>query len=296
MLLTKIFCEIDDFCKQYEKYVKKVRLMNNIKSIGGRPRNMDLSEILTICVYFHYSGYHTFKQYYKKNVCKEMQNDFRNLVSYSRITELIQEAAEPLLLFAASRNSKNMKGVAFIDSTKLAVCHNLRIYSHKVFKGIAQRGKCSTGWFYGFKLHLVINHLGEILSFWITPGNIDDRNKSTISRLTKKLWGWLFGDRGYLSQSLFEKLFTRGIKLVTKLKKNMKNKLISIHEKLFLKKRNIIESTNNILKNTFKIEHSRHRSIKGFFANVFAAIAAYSFHQNKPAIGKEILAKLPAFI
>ena len=109
---------------------------------------MTLSDILTICVYFHYSGYHTFKRYYKDHVCKELKTAFGALVSYTRFTELMHEAAEPLALFAASRNSKNMRGIAFIDSTKLVVCHNLRIYSHKVFKGIAQRGKSSMGWFY----------------------------------------------------------------------------------------------------------------------------------------------------
>jgi len=294
MYLTTIFCEIDDFCKQYEKYVKEKRVKEDTISAAGRPRGMTLSDILTICVNFHYSGYHTFKRYYKDHVCKELKTAFGALVSYNRFTELMHEAAEPLALFAASRNSRNMRGIAFIDSTKLVVCHNLRIYSHKVFKGIAQRGKSSMGWFYGFKLHLVVNHFGEILSFWITPGNTDDRDESVISRVTKNLWGWLFGDRGYISQPLFEKLFKRGLKLITKLKKGMKNKLMIFFEKLFLKKRNIIESINNILKNTFKIEHTRHRCVKNFFTNVFAAISAYSFHQHKPAIGVGFFAEIPS--
>lgn len=292
MFLTSIFCEIDDFCKEYEKYVGKKRLTENLVQTCGRPSSMTLSDILTICIYFHYSGFHTFKRYYKDLICKELNTAFRSLVSYNRFTELMHDVAEPLALFAASRNSKNMRGIAFIDSTKLVVCHNLRIYSHKVFKGIAQRGKCSTGWFYGFKLHLVINHFGEILSFWITPGNTDDRDEKVISRVTKNLFGWLFGDRGYLSQPLFERLYKRGLKLVTKIKKGMKNKLVILFEKLLLKKRNIIESIINILKNTFKIDHSRHRSVKNFFTNVFAGIAAYSFHQNKPAIGVGFFAEI----
>jgi len=296
MFLTTIFCDIDDFCKQYKIFIATKRLKDNKVPNSGRPRTLSLSDVLTICVYFHFSGYHTFKRYYKDYVCKELKSAFYGLVSYNRFVELMHEAAEPLALFAATRNSKNMRGIAFIDSTKLTVCHNLRIHSHKVFKGIAARGKTSTGWFFGFKLHVVINHVGEILSFWVTPGNIDDRNISVVTRLTKKLWGLLFGDRGYISQPLFECLFKRGLKLVTKIKKGMKNKIMMIYEKLFLRKRNIVESANNIFKNTLKMDHTRHRCVINFFTNVFSAIAAYSYHPNKPAICKRLLAEIPSFI
>jgi len=295
MLLTTIFCDIDDFCKQYKKLIASKRLEKTIENKGGRPRNLSLSEILTICVYFHFSGYHTFKRYYKDYVCNVLKDSFGCLVSYNRFVELMHEAAEPMFFFAATRNSKNLRGIAFIDSTKLSVCSNLRIYSHKVFKGIAARGKTSTGWFYGFKLHIVINHAGEILSFWITPGNVDDKNPKVIERVTKNFWGLLFGDRGYISRPLFEKLFKRGIKLITKIKKNMKNKLMDVYEKLLLKKRNIIESTNNILKNTLVADHTRHRCVLNFCTNIFSAIAGYSYHQNKPAINKRFLAQIPCF-
>ena len=253
---------------------------------------MHLSEVMTICVYFQCSGYHTFKRYYKDYVCNVLKKDFVSLVSYNRFVEIMKETARPLALFAVSRNSNNLTKVSFIDSTKLVVCKNLRIYSHKVFKGIAARGKSSTGWFYGFKLHIIINHIGEIISFCITPGNIDDKNKTLIRKLTKKLSGLLFGDRGYISKTLFEELFYKGIKLITKIRKKMKNKLMELNEKFLLGKRNLIESTNNILKNTFKIEHSRHRNIQNFLTNTFSAITAYSFHQNKPSIGKSVFKAL----
>ena len=296
MILTTIFFHSDEFCKQYEKFIAKKMLRNNLKIKGGRPPRLRLSEIITICVYFHHSGYHTFKRYYKDHICKELKEAFGPLVSYNRFVEIMSESTLALTLFALAQNSKNVTGISFIDSTKLAVCKNLRIYSHKVFKGVAQRGKTSIGWFYGFKLHIVINHLGEILSFWITPGNVDDRNPSVLENITKKLWGLLFGDRGYISKPLFERLFRRGIKLITGIKKNMKNKLFEIKEKLLLRKRNVIESVNNILKNSLKIEHSRHRNISNFFANTVSAIAAYSFNPNKPSICKQFLAKIPSFI
>ena len=292
MLLTTIFFHIDEFCKEYKKTIEKKTLSSRVINKGGRPRIMNLSEVLTICIYFQCSGYHTFKRYYKDYVCNVMKKDFSSLVSYNRFVELMSEAAVPLALFAMSQNSKNITGISFIDSTKLPVCKNLRIYSHKVFKGIAARGKSSTGWFYGFKLHIIINHIGEIISFWITPGNVDDKNPKLINKLTKKLYGLLFGDKGYISQALFEKLFNKGIKLVTNIKKNMKNKLMELYEKLLLRKRNVIESTNNILKNTLRIEHTRHRSIINFFANTFSAVAAYSFHKNKPSIGKVLLEQI----
>jgi hypothetical protein len=142
---------------------------------------------------------------------------------------LCNEAALPLALFAVTRNSKNIIGISIIDSTKLAVCANLRISSHKVFKGLAQRGKSSTGWLFGFKLHLIINYNGEILFFWITPGNVDDRNVSAIKNLTKGLWGLLFGDKGYISQPIFKLLYKQGLKLVTKIKKGMKNALMPLY-------------------------------------------------------------------
>ncbi|AJA48427.1 transposase IS4 family protein [Clostridium pasteurianum DSM 525 = ATCC 6013] len=118
--------------------------------------------------------------------------------------------------------------ISFIDSTILDVCHNRRIHSHKAFKGIAERGKSSTGWFYGFKLHLVINDKGEILSFYLIPRNVDDRDPKVIESLAKELFGKLFGDKGYLLKKISDILYSKGIQLIKKIKKNMKNKLMLI--------------------------------------------------------------------
>ena len=296
MSLTTIFFHIDEFCKQYGKFISKKILKSKSTSRSGHPKKMYLSKVMTIYVSFQHSGYQTFKRYYQNHVYVVMRKDFSSLISYNHFLERMKEAAILLALFAASRNSKNVTGVSFIDSTKLAVCKNLRINSHKVFKESAARGKSSTEWLYRFKLHIIINHLGEIISFWITSGNVDDKNPKLINRLRKKMHGLLFGNRGYISQRLFENLFNKGIKLITSIRKNMKNKLIVFYEKLLLRKRNIIESTNNLLKNTFKIKHSRHRCLHNFLANAFSAIAAYSYHKNKPSIGKELLASISEFI
>ncbi|EKP06216.1 transposase, IS4 family [Leptospira kirschneri str. 2008720114] len=154
----------------------------------------------------------------------------------------------------------------------------------KVFKDIAQRGKSSTGWFYGFKLHLIINDQGELLSFMVTPGNVDDRNLKVIFPLVKNIYGKLFGDRGYISQSLFESLYEKGIQLITKLKKNMKNKLMPLVDKILLRKRAIIESVNDELKNICQIQHTRHRSFFNWAVNLLSGLVAFSFFPKKPSL------------
>ena len=207
----------------------------------------------------------------------------------------MSQAFIPLLLYMAKYRLGKCTGISFINSTTLAVCDNRRIYSHKVFKGIAQRGKSSTGWFYGFKLHLVVNDKGEILSFYLTPGDTDDRNTKVMGSLTKNLFSTLFGDRGYLSQKLFEDLYSRGIQLITKIKKNIKNKLMVLQDKLLLRKRAIIETINDQLKNICQIEHSRHRSFSNFLTNAISGIIAYSFLLKKPSLNLdkiEVLALL----
>ena len=290
-VLIKIFCDIDDFCKNLDNHLKPLLLKENNFNKTKRKlcssKNLSLSECMTIIVYFHHSKYRTFKDYYNDLVSTRLTSYFPNIVSYNRFVELTKETLIPLILYTKKFRMGNPTGIAFIDSTTLDVCHTRRIHSHKVFKDIAKRGKSSTGWFYGFKLHLVINDKGEILEFFVTPGDIDDRDRKIIDVLTKDLFGKLFGDKGYLSQKLFENLFSRGIQLITKIKKNMKNKLMKVEDKLLLRKRAIIESVNDFLKNICQIEHSRHRSFTNFLVNVVAGIAAYSFLPKKPSLNIE---------
>lgn len=281
--LIAIFCDIDDFCKEYEIYCTTHLLMDKDHVV---PRtSMSLSEIMTIVVYFHLSHYRTFKWYYKNHVSEHLREYFPHLVSYSRFVEIMQSAVVPLTVYLMSKRLGKCSGISFVDSTTLAVCDPHRIYSHRVFSGLAQRGKSSTGWFYGFKLHLAINDRGEILAFCLTAGNIDDRNGKVLDRLTREMYGKLFADRGYLSAKLFEKLWERKIQLITKLKKNMKNKLMDYTDKVLLRKRAVIEAVNDFLKNICQIEHSRHRSVAGFLVNVIAALTAYSFLPSKPSLG-----------
>ena len=281
MSLTYIFCDIDDFCKELK--------INRLPVPGKRNRftretELCTSEIMTILVLFHLKGYRTFKWFYCDYVRKHYSQEFPKLVSYNRFVELIPRVLLPLFAYLSIQRLGSKSGTFIIDSTALKVCENKRIHNHKVFAGLAERGKTSVGWFYGFKLHLIINEKGEIISFYITKGNVDDRNEEVIFFLTKNLKGKLFGDRGYISQKLFKKLLERGIKMITKIRRNMKNILMDMTEKLLLRKRAVIESVNEELKNICQMQRTRHRSVINWMVNITSGLIAYSFFPKKPSI------------
>lgn len=213
-----------------------------------------------------------------------MRHLFPLVVSYNRFVELEKEVAVPLALFIKKVLLGKYTGISFVDSTPLRVCRNQRIHVHKVFKGIAQRGKCSMGWFFGFKLHLICNEKGELLNFMITPGDVDDRKPLEYKAFIDFIYGKLVADKGYISKNLFQRLFVDGIQLITKLKSNMKGALMSVSDRLLLRKRAIIETVNDELKNIAQVEHSRHRSFDNFIVNILGAIAAYCMFPKKTCI------------
>ena len=280
--LIEIFCDVDDFCKEFESKWQKYLLPHSTKARGKC--TMTLSEIMTIVIFFHLSNQRTFKGYYQSYISTTLKDCFPQHLSYNRFVEVMQSALVPLVVYTLHYRSGKCSGISFIDSTALAVCENQRIPSHKVFKDFAKRGKTSTGFFYGFKLHLAINDRGETLSFAITQGNVDDRKGSVVSALTKNMFGRLFADKGYISGDLFQKLFERNITLVTKVRRDMKNRLMLLSDRILLRKRAIIESVNDFLKNTCKIEHTRRRSVTHFLVNLISDISAYSFLPKKPSL------------
>lgn len=278
--LVEIFCVIDDFCKQFENELSKY-LLPNITTKKRKRRNdsqMKLSEIMTILVMFHYSHYRTFKDFYLNCILMIHKRDFPKAVSYNRFVELMPMTFMPFFVLIAAVPGKET-GKYFIDATKLPVCHNLRIPRHKVFKGFAKRGKTSTGWFFGFKLHLIFNDQGELMNFDLTSGNIDDR--AVVEKMVKNLNGWLFGDRGYVSQKLNKTLADKGLGLITKVRKNMKEKIISPIKEYYLNKRGMIETIIDQLKNLLQIDHSRHRSTMNFQVNILGGLVAYIFKPRK---------------
>ncbi len=284
--ITQIFVKVDDFCIQYNHYIEDMKKLQAPEGITSRRRASRLSEseIITIMICFHLGAHRTFKHYYQQIIAKHYRELFPGLVSYHRFLELREKASIAFMVFLTRECIGGCTGINFIDSTALRVCHNRRIHAHRTFQGIAERGRTSMGWFYGFKLHLIVNEKGDLLSFYLTKGNTDDRNPKVIQTMTQQLFGKLFGDKGYLSKALFDSLFADGIQLITRLRKNMKGHIMSLSDKILLRKRALIETINDQLKNQCQIEHTRHRSITGFLWNILGALAAYSFFPKKPCL------------
>lgn len=282
--ITQIFCEVDDFCQQFEQFWHRQRHLPSMPGERRSQSRMRLSEVMTIMIAFHGSGFRSFKEFYTLCVLPHWRKAFPTLVSYSRFVELMPWSLMLLCCFLHPRKGA-VTGIAFIDSTPIEVCHPARAHAHKVFKGQAKWGKNSVGWHFGFKLHLIVNDQGELLAFKLTPANTDDRRP--VPELTQDLIGKLFGDRGYVSQPLFEQLYERGVQLIAKSKKNMKNHLVKLIDKILLRKRVLIESIHDQLKNICQIEHSRHRSVFNFLVNLLAGLIAYTYQEKKPSLNLE---------
>jgi Transposase DDE domain len=280
MDLTELFCEIDDFCQDWLLTFSSKLFRAQSNSLPKSCR-MTLSEVMTISIHFHQSRYRTFKDYYIKHVCQYLTEYFPSLVSYNRMVELMPNVLTACLYYLRSRRGQ-VTGISFVDSTAIPVCHPKRIKRNKVFKETAKVSKSSMGWFYGFKLHLIINDSGEILSCQITPGNVDDR--TNLSSISAGITGQMFGDKGYIKKELFEELLGRGLQLITPLKSNMINKLVPMNDKISLRKRSLVETVNDQLKNISYLVHSRHRSLHNFMLNLITALIAYTHQPKKPSL------------
>ncbi len=279
--ITGLFCFVDDF-------VKAVKLCEERYFLGDSSRkptrelSLDMTKIMTIILLYYRSDLKNFKQYYCLYL-PQYKAELGKLLSYNRFIEIEKRALpylECLMRYLCSLSDET--GIGYIDSTSIAVCSNKRTSNHKVFKDIAKLGKTTKGWFFGLKLHLLTNEKGEIMNFEFTSGNVDDRDP--VPNLTKNIKGLLFGDKGYIKKELFEELFANGLKLVTGLKKNMKQKLMEWRDSYLLSKRSVIESVFNIMKNHFELEHTRHRSIPNACVDFLGVLISYCFKKSKPSI------------
>jgi hypothetical protein len=279
MDLTDLFCNVDDFVKNQPRK-QQVKIGNQVQQSRNK-RTLDESEVMTICIAFHQSGYKNFKGFYREYVCKFLLAYFPNLVSYNRFVELQSTVIHLLTDYLVSKFD-SATGISYIDSTPIQVCKPKRMKRNKTFKHVAKKGRSTIGWFFGFKLHLIINEKGGLIAVRLTPGNTDDRNP--VFEMAKDIFGKLFGDKGYISKALAESLLENGVQLITSVKKNMKNKLMSLMDKILLRKRSIIETVNDQLKNISQVEHSRHRSLKNFIVNLLCGLIAYTQQQKKPSI------------
>lgn len=284
MDIPPLFCDIDDFCSIFEPAWRR-RLLASGAVRCHKPGALALSEVMTILVLFHASGYRDFKTFYTRHVVEHLGRDFPRLVSYGRFVELQREALVPLWCYLRTRFG-DCTGIAFVDATTLSVCLNLRIPQHKVFVDCARRGQSSMGWFYGFKLHFVINDRGELMGCYLTPGNVDDRRP--VPHLVRALWGKLFGGKGYICRPPGALPAAQGLRLVTKLRKNMKNRFLPLCDKLLSRKQALVEMVNDQLKNISQVEHTRHRSLWNFLGNVAAGLIAYTWREKKPSLNIQV--------
>ncbi|XHX76803.1 MAG: IS982 family transposase [Stenomitos frigidus ULC029] len=289
--LEALFCSVDDFCQSFEPPWKRQLLGFGLKQ-RNRLRSLSLSEIMTILIGCHQSCYRNFKTYYQEKVQAEWVTAFPSIVSDQRFIDWVPSTLVPMCVYLRSCFGQ-CSGISFMDSTALKVCHNRRIGQHKVFEDLAARGKTSVDWFFGFKLHLVANDRGELLNVILTPGNTDDR--TPVPQLLQQLFGKVFADKGYVSQKLAKQLLnTAGIQLITKLKRHMKQRLLPLGDRLLLRKRAIIETIIDQLKNISQIEHSRHRSPVNCFVNILGGLIAYCHQPKKPSIALDHNLLLPA--
>lgn len=285
--VIETFCNIDDLTKEFKVFEAKFWLFGN-RSKPTRVPQLSDSEIITILVLYHQSGYKTFKDFYNRFVSKALREYFPDVVSYDRFLTLMKRVfmtvmgLMQILCISAGRN-----GIYFVDATKLPVCHNLRRNRHKVFDGIARSGKTSTGWFFGLKLHIVANEIGEIVAFKITSGNVADNNHETLKFLFKSIKGKVFGDKGYLTK-LKEHFLDNGLNVIAKYKdkmyKKLKNKIAPLEDFLYSSKRGIIETIYDLLKNNCDIWHTRHRSPVNAIIHLVSGLIAYQLKDVKPSI------------
>jgi len=291
--ITEIFFFIDEFYKDFQEVIRGHILQpDTSRKHRNKPCRLSDSEVITILILFHLGQFRNLKHFYLFYVQKHLQGEFPQTVSYTRFVELQKKSAMPLAILLKTCCLGKCTGISFIDSSPIKACHIKREYSNKVFRGIGTKGKSTIGWFFGLKLHLIINDKGEILDFMLTQGHVDDRDPLKYRSFHDKIFGKLFGDKGYISQSLFEQLFVDGIHLITKLRKNMKNNLMHIHDRILLKKRALIETVNDELKNICQIEHTRHRSFDNFITNLLAGLIAYSLlPKNLQLIWKSLIIK-----
>ena len=280
--IIEIFVDCDDFMIEFSK-----SLQSSGSFIGNTARpdsDISASEIMTICILYHHSRMDCFKSFYKLIVLKHLKSFFPGSPSYSHFVKLKKHYLFELFAFLLSqRLARPSGGANFIDSKKLSVCHLKREKQHKVMDGLAAKGKTSTGWFFGLKLHLIINEHGEPVRFLVTSGNRADNNECVLKKLFGGLWGFFYGDKGYLTK-LKAWLKSQGITLITKIKKNMKKPMLSHKQKHYLKRRSLIETVFGLLTFQCDIEHTRHRSQHGFFINLFSGLIAYTYFERLPQL------------
>ena len=279
--LVEDFCQLDDFCQAFCPCWETRLLRQGAQPARKRGPRAGLadSEIMTILVLYHSSRFSHFRAFYEGVVLTLLRSAFPKAPCYARFIALTNHVWVPLTVFLLTRMGQRT-GIYYIDSTALPVCHTRRIDRHRVFAGLAGRGKTSLGWFFGFKLHLVFNHQRQIVALKLTPGNVNDT--TPVPQLTRDLIGKLFGDKGYVGQDLARRLLRRGLVLMTRVRRNMKRLPVSFLDKALLNGRNIVETIIGHIKEFSSLRLPKHRSVFNAFTHLTAAIVAYQLNPLPP--------------
>jgi len=275
--IVEVFCEVDDFCQAFLPQWEVSLLGTGGPAPRGPQPGLSTSEIITLLLVLHSSGFKHLKSFYHGFAEPLLRGYFPGMPCYEHFVSLQKSVFVPLVFFLHSHLGTRT-GLYYIDSTALPVCDNHRISRHKVFADLAQRGKTSMGWFFGFKLHLVFNNDNEIVALKLTPGNVHDT--TPVPALTRELTGKLFGDKGYIGQKLAEDLLRRGLTLFTRVRKNMKSLPLSLQDKALLNARNMADIGQ--IKEFSSLNLSKHRSVINAFVHIIAAITAYQINPFKP--------------
>jgi hypothetical protein len=276
---TTLFCTIDDFFQKNEAIYWQYLKQENPK-VRQRSGVLCLSEIIFIAVWYKNSQLHHFKAFYGM-IQRFYYKLFNALSSYQRMVHLINQHQLALQALHISLTSSAQTACAWVDSTTLPVCKNQRIQRHKSLKKIATRAKSSMGWFYGCKLHVLVDAQGQFIQTQLSNGHTSDIK--ILPKLAQGYIGKIFGDRGYISETLKEKLVKQDIELITYHRKNMRPVKLSSEDEMMLRQRNKIETIFSLLKQQYNLVSSRHRSISGYLAGIYASLCAYQIcHHNKP--------------
>jgi len=280
--LYHIFDRIDDLLKAMSISLRR-KLLADLKPKGGRPSGLSLPAILTLGIFRFATGVKDVKHYHRKLVSSYSQ-ELGRIPNYGNFNALMNQAT-PYVIFLLEwicySNKSTSNGAYFLDATSLKVCENKRIFDHKVCEDIAQRGKSSMGWFFGFKLHVVCDSLGRLVSLLITPGNTDDRK--FVLKLLKGLKGLCVADAGYVSKKLMHELYEQGLLLLTDVRNSMK-RLMSEAQHAVLKLRQRIEGIFSCLKHRLKAEASIARSPLGYVSRCLYACLTFALSKELETI------------
>ena len=276
--LYHIFDQIDNLLKTMSTSLRR-KLLSDLRPKGGRPPGLSLQAILALGIFRFATGVKDVKHFHRK-LLSSYSEELGRIPNYGNFNTLMNQAT-PYVIFLLQwicyLNKSKQDGLTFMDSTSLKVCENKRIFDHQVCEGLAERGKSSMGWFFGFKLHVVCDSLGRLASLLLTPGNTDDRK--FVLKLLKGLKGLCIADAGYVSKKLMQELYQQGLLLLTDVRNAMK-RLMTETQHALLKQRQRIEGVFSCLKHRLKAEASIARSPLGYLSRCLYACLTFALSKE----------------